>query len=90
MARYFVISPRTAVDLVLLTRSLNYGGAEWQLVRLATGAAQLGYAVSVVVFYGGGPLQAVLEGAGVPVVALEKSSRWDLLRFGRSLYCALV
>lgn len=75
------MSPGAAADLVLLTRSLGYGGAEAQLVRLALGLHARGYRVQVLVFYGGGPLEERLAAAGVPVLALGKRSRWDLLFF---------
>ncbi|MBI4694014.1 MAG: glycosyltransferase [Gammaproteobacteria bacterium] len=76
-------------DLVLLTRSLGYGGAETQLVRLAVALAGRGYRVHVLVFYGGGPLAAPLEAAGVPITALGKRSRWHVAGFLAGLLATL-
>lgn len=69
------------MSIVLLVRSLNYGGTERQLVELAKGLRAQGHSVVVVVFYGGGPLVAELEDSGISVAVLEKQGRWDLVRF---------
>lgn len=80
------------MKIVLLTRSLNYGGAERQLVTLARGLAGRGHRVEVLVFYGGGPLQPALAAAGIPVRDLAKRRRWDvfgfLVRLARALRAA--
>lgn len=73
------------VKIALLTRSLNYGGAERQLVALAKGLHEQGHNVVVAVFYGGGPLQRDLNEAGVPVHSLGKRGRWDMFGFGLRL-----
>lgn len=79
--------PRMKITFV--TRALDYGGAERQLVALARGLHARGHRVKVVVFYAGGPLERDLHEAGVPVDALNKTGRWDLagfnVRLGRSL-----
>ena len=67
--------------LLFLTRSLNYGGAERQLVELACGLKRAGESVAVTTFYGGGSLESSLADAGVPVHVLGKRFRWDLLGF---------
>ncbi|HKZ81292.1 MAG TPA: glycosyltransferase [Pyrinomonadaceae bacterium] len=72
---------RRAVGITFLTRSLNSGGAETQLVALAKGLHGLGHSVRVVVFYADGPLERVLRAAGIPVKVLRKGGRWDILRF---------
>ncbi len=64
--------------LVILARSLEYGGAERQLVALARGLHRRGHRVVVAVFYRGGPLERDLHEAGVPTVAFDKSGRWDV------------
>ena len=69
------------LSVFLLTRSLTTGGAEQQLVELARGLSGRGHHVSVGVFYAGGPLERGLEGAGIEIVDLRKSGRWDLLPF---------
>ncbi|MEK6302023.1 MAG: glycosyltransferase [Acidobacteriota bacterium] len=73
------------MKIALLTRSLNYGGAERQLVALAKGLHEQGHEVVVAVFYGGGPLQKELTDGGVAVHSLEKHGRWDVLGFGLRL-----
>lgn len=67
--------------ILFLTRSLDRGGAERQLVVLAKGLARRGHAVSVAVFFGGGVYEAELAGAGVRVINLGKQGRWDILPF---------
>lgn len=65
----------------LLIRSLEIGGAERQLALLARGLHVLGIKVVVLTFYGNGPLAGELVQAGVPVVSLRKSGRWDVFPF---------
>ena len=72
---------RPSLRIVFLTRALNYGGAERQLVTLAKGLHNRGDRVVVAVFYRGGELEPDLHRAGVPVVVLDKSGRWDALGF---------
>lgn len=64
-----------------MIRSLNIGGAERQLVNLASGLRERGHEVTVAVFYANGPLERELVDAKVSVIALRKSSRWDVLPF---------
>lgn len=77
------------MNIVFLVRTLTYGGAERQLVALACGLKERGHNVRVMVFYPGGPLEADLTAAGVPVLSASKHGRWDvpgfLLRMGRML-----
>lgn len=68
-------------QLLFLARSLQQGGAERQLVALASGLHQRGWPVTVVCFYGGGTFQPDLERAGVPLVDLKKRGRWDVFGF---------
>lgn len=77
------------MKIAFLIRSLDVGGTERQLVNLATGLHMRGHAVSVITFYQGGAFAEELMRGGVPVVALEKRGRWDLIRFSRSLRKAL-
>jgi glycosyltransferase involved in cell wall biosynthesis len=67
---------------------LDYGGAETQLTILANGLARSGHAVSVLVFYPGGPLIRRLSPA-VTVRCLEKRGRWDVTGFLRALFRVL-
>lgn len=71
--------------LLLLTRSLELGGAERQLALLAAGLHRRGHRVTVACFYPQGPLLAELTTAGVAVTGLGKRGRWDLLGAGRAL-----
>jgi glycosyltransferase involved in cell wall biosynthesis len=76
------------LNVLFLTRALDLGGAERQLVVLAAALARRGHTVRVGTFYGGGPLELDLGVAGVPVVDLGKSGRWDLAFTAR--LCSLV
>jgi glycosyltransferase involved in cell wall biosynthesis len=69
------------MKVVFLIRALTFGGAERQLVALARGLHARGHQVRVAVFYAGGPLEADLRQAGVPVSILNKQGRWDVLGF---------
>ncbi|HEY3520624.1 MAG TPA: glycosyltransferase [Rhodanobacteraceae bacterium] len=85
--------PRTGAPglprVVFLARSLQQGGAERQLVALASGLHRRGWPVSVVCFYGGGTFQKELEGAGVPLIDLHKRGRWDIFGFSWRLWRVL-
>ncbi|MFZ5584426.1 MAG: glycosyltransferase [Thermodesulfobacteriota bacterium] len=70
---------RRGVRLLLLSRSLELGGAERQLCLLAAGLKARGHQVDVACFYAQGPLMAELASAGVRVHPLGKSGRWDVL-----------
>lgn len=74
--------------LVFLARSMELGGAETQLLALA-GRLQQDFEVTVVTFYPGGALEAPLRQTGVPVHAIGKSGRWDLVQFGARLRSTL-
>jgi len=65
------------------------GGAERQIIVLAKGLYKLGHTVNVVVFYGGGEMESELRVAGVPLVDLHKTGRWDLIGFIWRLYVAV-
>ncbi len=69
------------LTLVFLTRSLDSGGAERQLVTLSKGLHAQGYAIVVVVFYPGGSLEKELREAGVTVRVVDKRGRWDVCGF---------
>lgn len=69
------------MDILFLTRSLDYGGAERQLVALARGLRERGHTVTVAVFYAGGPLETGLSEGDVTVVPLNKGGRWDIIPF---------
>ncbi|MBK9307111.1 MAG: glycosyltransferase [Nitrospira sp.] len=69
------------MNILFLVRSLDYGGAERQLVILARELHQRGHKVSVAVFYPGGPLESYLKDASVRIISLEKRGRWDVVGF---------
>ncbi len=67
--------------ICFVIRSLNYGGAERQLVELARGLHQRGHEVTVLTFYDGGPLGADLDAAGITRRGLGKHGRWHMVSF---------
>jgi glycosyltransferase involved in cell wall biosynthesis len=69
------------LSILLLARSLETGGAERQLVELALGLKKRGHEVRVALFYGGGALEGALRTAGVEILDLRKSGRWDFAGF---------
>jgi len=77
---------RPPLRLAFLIRDLGHGGAQRQLVTLASAlASQLEFDVMVVHFYPG-PFELDLKQAGVKTICVGKKHRWDLLGFfGRLL-----
>lgn len=70
------------ISLFFLIRSLEYGGAERQLVELVKGLDKRCFAITVATFYDGGALRPELEEIdGVQVVSLHKKGRWSLAPF---------
>jgi len=69
------------MKILFLTRSLNCGGAERQLVALARGLSQQGHNVAIAVLYSGGPLEKDLRETSVRVLALNKRGRWEFTGF---------
>ena len=67
------------VKLVFLIRNLGIGGAERQLVALATNLDRNKFDVTVLTLYGGGEFLEDLTRGGVRAVSLNKKGRWDLL-----------
>ncbi|MCG9107127.1 glycosyltransferase [Laribacter hongkongensis] len=80
MSLYSPVQP-IPKTILFLTRSLDRGGAERQLVVLVKGLASRGHPVSVTVFFGGGAFESELAGVGVRVINLGKQGRWDILPF---------
>ncbi len=62
-------------------RSLDYGGAQRQLVTLAKALDKDRFDVTVISFYSGQPLERELEHSGVRFISLNKRGRWDVLGF---------
>ena len=69
------------VKLVFLIRRLAIGGAERQLVALATGLDRSVFDVTVLSFYRGGEFLEELTNAKIRVISLEKKGRWDIFLF---------
>lgn len=68
-------------SLLILTRALEIGGAERQIVNLAAGLTRRNWRVAIAVFYGGGSLETEARAAGVEIIDLGKTGRWDVLGF---------
>jgi len=76
-----------APRVVFLIQSLGVGGAEAQLVHLATGLEDHGFRVSVIAMRSGGPLEKELQNRrGFDYVVLGKRGRADVLGFGSRLF----
>jgi len=73
--------PAEPLRVLFLTRSLDYGGCERQLVVLAKALRSCQYSFAVSTFYSGGSLRKELATADVVTISLDKSSRWDVLGF---------
>ena len=67
------------LNIFILIRSLNVGGAERQVCVLANALHSCGHAVTVGVFYSGGALETQLQEQGIRIHALHKKGRWDLI-----------
>lgn len=77
-------TPSTAspVRICLLIRQLNLGGAQRQLLTLASGLDKDRFTVSVVTFYPGGVFATeCAQLPGVELESLNKRGRWDLALF---------
>lgn len=81
--------PDEPVRFLFITRSLNYGGSERQLVALAKGLQSREKSVAVATFYDGGDLRKEMDESGVQVFSLRKRGRWDILGFLARLVCLL-
>jgi glycosyltransferase involved in cell wall biosynthesis len=69
------------LKILFLSRSLGRGGAERQLVSLASALSKRGHFTKIAVFYSGGALESDLRKTGVPVTVMEKHGRWDIVSF---------
>lgn len=67
--------------IIFLIRAFGRGGAQRQLVTLATALHHAGWDVAVACFYAGDAFQRELVQAGVPVIDLRKRGRWDVAGF---------
>jgi glycosyltransferase involved in cell wall biosynthesis len=81
---------QSKVRLLLVIRSLDYGGAQRQLITLAKGMDKNRFAVVIVTFYDGGGLRPEIEGIeGVQLLSLHKRGRWDWARCLRRFDCVV-
>jgi glycosyltransferase involved in cell wall biosynthesis len=69
------------IRVAFLIRSLNYGGAERQLVSMVKALDKDRFDVTVISFYSGGYFEKELEDSKIRLICLRKRARWDLLRF---------
>ncbi|MCT7961880.1 glycosyltransferase [Laspinema sp. D1] len=67
--------------IVFLVRSLDYGGAQRQVVTLVKSLSPDKFEVTVLCFYSGEPLEEDLKNSNVRVIGLDKGGRWDIFGF---------
>ena len=76
-----------ALRVCFLIRDLDAGGAQRQLAELVTRLDKTCFEVTVLTFYPGGLLwDSVEQAPGVRLVCLDKTGRWDVVRFGFRLF----
>lgn len=66
------------IEIAFLIRSLNYGGAERQLITLVKALDKRKFNITVLYFYSGGALEKDLQDSGINLICLEKRDRWDV------------
>jgi glycosyltransferase involved in cell wall biosynthesis len=66
------------LKILFLSRQLNIGGAERQLVTLANELAARGHEIVIASYYPGGALAQMIDPKRIKVISYEKKSRWDL------------
>jgi glycosyltransferase involved in cell wall biosynthesis len=66
------------LKILFLSRQLNIGGAERQLVTLANELAARGHEIVIASYYPGGALSEMIDPRRIKVISYEKKSRWDL------------
>lgn len=71
------------IAVTFVTRSLEAGGAERQLVVLARQLASLGHRVTIILLYERGPLIEELENTSITLLGVGKRGRWDVLSLVR-------
>jgi glycosyltransferase involved in cell wall biosynthesis len=67
--------------VVLLVRSLEYGGADRQVILLAHALRAIGQRVKVLTFYEDGAWHGQLEYKDIPSASVGKWGRWDIAGF---------
>jgi glycosyltransferase involved in cell wall biosynthesis len=69
------------MNIMFFVRSMGIGGAERQVCVLCRELQQRGHSVSVLLYYGGEPLEAELRELGLRIIDLNKGGRWHNLGF---------
>jgi glycosyltransferase involved in cell wall biosynthesis len=72
---------KSKIKVAFLIRSLEYGGAERQLVTLVKGMNKESFEIAVFYFYGGGALEPELQQSQIKTICLQKRDRWDIFGF---------
>ncbi len=73
------------IKVAFLVRSLEYGGAERQVVTLANALDKSCFNVTILRLYSGGELEQQLDDR-VNLIDLKKRDRWDIIPFLLRLY----
>jgi len=73
----------TSKKIVFVCRALSVGGAERQLLHLATGLQELGHTVAILTFY---KADTDYPTEGMKIIVLAKKSRWDIFSFMKTLH----
>jgi glycosyltransferase involved in cell wall biosynthesis len=66
------------MKILFFIRSLDIGGSQSQLAMLASGLVERGHDVAVAVLYSGHVMEGALESAGVRILSVNKTSRWNM------------
>ncbi|MBI5418327.1 glycosyltransferase [Candidatus Poribacteria bacterium] len=70
------------IKILFLIRSLNYGGAERQLIELVKGLDKKRFSITILTFYNVGELQkGIKEEKDITLLSLYKKGRWDVFPF---------
>jgi len=69
------------MKIMFLVRSMGVGGAQRQLCVMCRELLRRGHEVSVLLYYGGEPLEGDLRDLGIRIIDLKKRSRWRNLDF---------
>lgn len=73
------------MNICILIRSLDRGGAERQATQLAEDLAERGHSIRVITFYPNGWYSGRLTKAGITVTTMNKRGRWHIFGFARDL-----
>jgi len=74
------------MKIVFLIRSLDRGGAEGQLVKLASQLHNINFQISIITFYPGGELETEIKNKNIPLFSANKKGRWDTVMFVMRLW----